>query len=209
MHGGTLLRIEDLGGVGHGNLHWTANFDEIQDFENDIRFQFSGTGFMRNDRFEASADQLGPPKVGRSNDLDPLAVYVASLAQFPDSPHRNADGSLTAAGVRGAEIFAVRGCRQCHAGASFTDLQRHDVCTIRPSSGLGTGQPLEGIGFETPTLKGIWDTAPYLHDGSATTLFDVLDDAAHAGEEPMSETERADLVAYLLQIEDNEGAAGN
>jgi DNA-binding beta-propeller fold protein YncE/cytochrome c peroxidase len=191
-------------GVGHGNVHWTANFDEIQDFENDIRGQFSGTGFMRDDRFEATADPLGEPKAGKSNDLDSLAVYVSSLATFPDSPHRNADGSLTAAGVRGKEIFVARGCPQCHAGATFTDGQRHDVGTIRPSSGLGIGQPLEGVGFETPTLKGIWDTAPYLHDGRAATLFEVFADTAHVGEGLMSEADRADLVAYLLQIDDNE-----
>lgn len=191
-------------GTGHGNLHWTANFDEIQDFENDIRVQFSGTGFMRDDRFQAAADPLGPPKAGRSNDLDSLAAYVSSLAAFPDSPHRNADGTLTDAGRRGREIFAARGCPQCHAGPAFTDMQRHDVGTIRPSSGLGVGRPLDGVGFETPTLRGIWDTAPYLHDGSAATLFDVLDEPAHVGGEPMSESERADLVAYLLQIDGRE-----
>ena len=32
-------------GTGIGNVHWTANFDEIQDFENDIRNGFDGTGF--------------------------------------------------------------------------------------------------------------------------------------------------------------------
>lgn len=29
-------------GLGHGNLHWSANFDEVQDFENDIRREFGG-----------------------------------------------------------------------------------------------------------------------------------------------------------------------
>jgi DNA-binding beta-propeller fold protein YncE len=192
-------------GTGHGNLHWTANFDEIQDFENDIRTQFSGTGLMRDDRFEMSSDPLGPTKAGRSNDLDSLAVYVASLTEFADSPHRNPDGTLTAAGERGKQLFLTYDCDRCHAGDAFTDGQRHDVGTIRPSSGLGIGMALAGVGFETPTLKGIWDTAPYLHDGSAATLLEVLDNATHVGQ-PLRESEREDLVAYLLQIDGGEAA---
>src|SRR6185436_17016021 len=45
-------------GIGHGRLHWTANFDEVQDFENDIREQFSGKGFLRDDRFADRSDPL-------------------------------------------------------------------------------------------------------------------------------------------------------
>ena len=33
-------------GTGQGNVHWTANFDEIQDFEHDMRGPFGGTGFL-------------------------------------------------------------------------------------------------------------------------------------------------------------------
>jgi hypothetical protein len=44
----------------------------------------------------------------------------------------------------------------------------HDVGTLRTSSGGRLGGPLTGI--DTPTLRGAWDTAPYFHDGSATTL---------------------------------------
>jgi cytochrome c peroxidase len=29
-------------------------------------------------------------------------------------------------------------------------------------------------GFDTPTLRGVADSAPYLHDGSAPTILDVL-----------------------------------
>jgi len=38
-------------GTDHGNVHWTGNFDEIHDFENDIRFAFGGTGFMTDQDF--------------------------------------------------------------------------------------------------------------------------------------------------------------
>ena len=61
-------------------------------------------------------------------------------------------------------------CASCHAGVAFTDAQRHDVGTITPSSGQGIGQPLAGVGLETPTLKGVWAKPPYLHNGRAQTL---------------------------------------
>jgi hypothetical protein len=34
--------LQGRGGTAHGNVHWSANFDEIQDFENDIRNAFGG-----------------------------------------------------------------------------------------------------------------------------------------------------------------------
>ena len=37
----------------HGNLHWTANFDEVQDFEGQIRDFAGGTGLMTNADFTA------------------------------------------------------------------------------------------------------------------------------------------------------------
>lgn len=33
-------------GMGQGRLHWSANFDEVQDFEHDIRGPFGGAGFL-------------------------------------------------------------------------------------------------------------------------------------------------------------------
>lgn len=191
-------------GIGHGRLHWTANFDEVQDFENDIRTQFSGKGFMRDDRYALRSDPLGIPKAGQSQELDLLSAYVTSLNRFPDSPFRNADGSWTAEALRGREVFVDRLCDSCHSGAALADGQRHDVGTIQPSSGLGLGQSLANAGFDTPTLKGIWDTAPYLHNGQATTLAEVLANPIHAGPEPFGDGEIEDLIAYLLQIDDRD-----
>lgn len=48
----------------------------------------------------------------------------------------------------------------------------HDVGTLRTSSGQRLGGPL--LGIDTPTLLGVWATAPYFHDGSAPTLDDVF-----------------------------------
>ena len=166
-------------GTAHGNVHWSANFDEIQDFENDMRNAFGGSGFMSDADFAARGAPLGAPKAGRSADLDALAAYVTSLdaGTVPRSPWRNPDGSMTAAGLAGQTLFGTLGCATCHAGSRFTDstlgtATLHDVGTLRTTSGQRLGGPLTGI--DTPTLLGAWDTAPYFHDGSAATLDDVF-----------------------------------
>ena len=167
------------GGSAHGNVHWSANFDEIQDFENDIRSFFGGTGFMSNADFTATSNPLGPVKAGRSADLDALADYVNSLgnASILRSPFRAADGGFTAAAIQGEQIFAREGCAACHlppqyTSATNTTVVLHNVGTLRASSGTRIGGALSGI--DTPTLRGVWASAPYLHDGSAITLSEVF-----------------------------------
>ncbi|MDP6537871.1 MAG: Ig-like domain-containing protein [Gammaproteobacteria bacterium] len=189
-------------GTNGGFVHWTANFDEIQDFEHDIRDGFGGSGFMADSDFNTGTrnQPLGDAKAGLSSELDDLATYVSSLVTFPDSPHRAADGSLTESGIAGQAVFAARGCASCHAGADFTDDLTHDVGTQLAASGLGRGVSLDGVGQNTPTLKGLWLSAPYLHHGGAQQLSDVLANPTHMGAE-LEEQEKAELTSYLLQIE--------
>lgn len=196
-------------GIAHGNVHWTGNFDEIQDFENDIRGSFGGVGFLSDALWSTTSDPLGSPKAGLSSELDALAAYVGSLASFGLSPHRNSDGTLTAAAVAGKAVFASAGCAQCHAGSAFTDSPqglRHDVGTATVRSGRASGQAI--VGFDTPTLRGLWATAPYLHDGSARNLMEVLTTrnakGLHGTAASLTPAERRQLVAYLLQIDDLE-----
>lgn len=166
-------------GVGHGRVHWSANFDEIQDFENDIRNAFGGAGFLSDSQFAVTSNTLGTPKAGRDADLDALAAYVTSLGSkhLPRTPFRMPDGTKSAAATRGAQVFQTSGCASCHAGGKKTDSALatsllHDVGTLSSTSGQRLGGPLTGI--DTPTLLGVAYSAPYLHDGSAATLEDVF-----------------------------------
>lgn len=195
-------------GTGHGRVHWSANFDEIQDFENPIRAFQGGGGFIPLDQFEMGtvSDSLGDPKAGLNEDLDALAAYVTSLDKIPRSPFRNSDGSLTEAAVAGEQIFTDLGCDSCHSGDDYTnsiDGVAYDVGTMTELSGGRLGGDL--LGLDTPTLLGIWQTAPYLHDGSAETLLDVLttrnQDDLHGVTSTLSELELQQLVAYLEQVD--------
>ncbi len=201
-------------GVGHGPVHWTANFDEVHDFEGQIRNLGGGTGLMDDADFNSStvSQPLGQSKAGFSSDLDALAAYVASLTSTGKSPDRQPNGSLTPDAVLGREIFRQQNCASCHNGTAFTDsasFARHDVGTLLPSSGKRLDAELDGL--DTPTLRGLWKTAPYLHDGSAPTLRDVLVAKNIAGRHgylfSLTETEINQLATYLNQIDDLETTA--
>ena len=200
------ISMRGRAGMAHGRLHWSGNFDEVQDFEIEIRRVFGGTGFIPDEL--VNMDPLGPPNAGLSAEMDALAAYVASLDEVAPSPFRNSDGSLTAAGERGREVFLRQNCSDCHSGPEFTDSIRnrlHDVGTLRASSGERLGRPLEGI--DTPTLLGLWENTRFLHDGRAFTLREVFQDSSartHGGMDRLTDQEMRDLEAFLLQIDTRE-----
>lgn len=186
----------------HGMLHWSGNFDEVHDFEGQIRNLAGGTGLMSDAQFNTGSrsQPLGDSKAGVSSDLDALAAYVKSLTTEAPSPHRGSDGSLTATAVEGEKIFRQQNCASCHSGTTFTNSALNvfsNIGTLKPSSGKRLNGALTG--FDVPTLRGVWATAPYLHDGSAATLADAV--RAH-NEVTLSEAELTKLAAYLQHIDD-------
>jgi YVTN family beta-propeller protein len=206
----TLLGIR---GAGQGRIHWSANMDEIQDLERDIRHDFGGSGFMSDADFTArllpdgNFDTLGKPSAGVNADLDALAAYITSLAKVSRSPFRNPDGSFTKDAIAGRKIFQSAGCPACHNGPDFTDSATgvlHDVGTLLPTSANRLFQKLTGL--DTPTLKGLWQSAPYLHDGRAATLAEVftkynLEDKMGVTSN-LSPAEINQMVEYMLELDD-------
>ncbi|MGK0270573.1 MAG: YVTN family beta-propeller protein [Cocleimonas sp.] len=189
------------GGMAHGPLHWSANFDEVQDFEGQIRDLSGGTGLMSDNNFFAGSHSLplGDPKAGISQELDDLAAYVASLDTMPISPNKNTDGTLTSVALQGQQLFTEKGCDSCHSGQHFTDSSDnnlHNVGTLQASSGRRLNQSLSGI--DTPTLKGLWLTGPYLHNGSANDIEAAI--TAHTNVN-VSASERSLLATYLNQLD--------
>jgi YVTN family beta-propeller protein len=198
------IALRGRASMGHGFLHWTANFDELQDFEGQIRGLGGGTGLMADaDYFAGTRSQtLGDPKAGVSADLDALAAYVQSLNTFAESPFRSGT-SLTPEAAAGKLVFQNSGCVSCHAGPGFTGSGAAtlvDVGTIKPTSGQRLNGPLTGL--DIPTLRDVWATAPYLHDGSAPTLRDAI--SAHAGV-TVSGVDLDNLAEYVRQIGSREG----
>lgn len=173
-------------GTRFGFVHWSGNFDEIHDFEIDIRERFRGRGLMTDQQYTdtGGADPLASPKAGVNPQLDALVAYVNSLGQssIARSPFREDNGELTEAGQRGFEVFTEAGCVNCHTTledsgsftmvGAFTDGAIRDIGTTRSYSGSRLNAELPGL--KTPSLLGVFHSAPYLHDGSAETLEDVF-----------------------------------
>jgi mono/diheme cytochrome c family protein len=133
-------------------------------------------------------------------ELDAVTAYVQSLSAEPD-PYSNEDGTMTADAIAGKAIFesSETKCANCHSGPLYTDLKAQDV---------GTKDILDPDGmYYTPTLKEMWRTAPYLHDGSAATLRDVLTTKnigdKHGKTSHLTEEQLSQLEAYMLQIDSN------
>lgn len=121
--------------------------------------------------------------------------YLKSLQPVP-SP-RLVDGKLSAAAKRGERTFREAGCADCHVPGLYTDLKAHDVGTRRTFDG-----PKDR--FYTPTLIEVWRTAPYLHDGSAATIRDMLTrrnpNNEHGVTKTLTEQELNDLCEYVLSL---------
>lgn len=201
------ISLRGRAGMGQGWLHWSNNFDEVQDFEGQIRFLAGGTGLMADADFAAGtrSQPLGDPKAGLSSDLDALAAYVASLTSVEPSPYRPSATSLSAAAGAGKTVFTSMNCAACHAGTAFSASGANTVVsvgTVRATSGQRLGGALAGI--DVPTLRDVWSTAPYLHDGSAATLEAAV--RAHNGV-TITDANLANLVAYLREIGSDEAAA--
>ena len=178
-----------LGMVATYPLRWSGEWDESADAEFAIRREQFGLGLIQGEMHPT----LGAPNQGRSYDLDCLALYMDGLA-LPPSPH-----PLDAVAQRGQAVFEREDtqCAACHPAPLYTDLRAHDVGTATVDERIGPA-------YDTPTLNGVWATAPYLHDGSAATLRDVLvarnPDDRHGVTSQLSEGEIAALIAYMRAL---------
>jgi YVTN family beta-propeller protein len=200
-----------LFGLAHTHpLHYSADRDEVQDFEYTIRSQLmQGYGFLKGQikpKVGYNKVELEETTSGRSKDLDALAIYTNSF-DFPLSPNVPAPGKLSAAAERGKEVFYRKdvGCASCHSGPYYSDssltkpYKLHDV-------GTGTDDPTEKMGpaYDTPTLLGVYRTAPYLHHGKAKTLHEVLTTCnsgdRHGKTSQLAAGEVDDLVAFLKSL---------
>lgn len=121
-----------------------------------------------------------------SRDVADLESFLAVIP-LPDNP--KAGQLATGLVARGEALFADR-CGACHAGEALTDGREHTPAI----SGLPQ--------LDTPSLRGVFATAPYLHDGSAPTLRAVLGTqrvtiSAHA-QGSLSTADVEALEAFLL-----------
>lgn len=138
-----------------------------------------------------------------SDKLPALQAYQLSIAA-PPAPAGTFDA---AAALRGQAVFTgVARCSTCHIGTELTDansrLHAPDEVASEPepagvpsyASRSATKQ------YRTAPLKGLWQHAPYFHNGTAATLEEVV--AAYNSKHALglTDAEMADLVEYLKSL---------
>ncbi len=182
-------------------LNWDLPADGFNNFHNTksllgnastAPYGWLGTSPTLRDRFTGTLRHLFQHEPAES-ETTALEAYLLQL-RYPDRVAGPAAEQLPAI-ARGKSLFAgAAGCVLCHSGPKHTDRQLHDV---------GTGSDGE-MEFDTPALERISTTAPYLHDGRAATLEEVLTkhNAAglHGRAADLSAGQLADLLEYLKSI---------
>src|SRR5262249_35326878 len=127
-----------------------------------------------------------------------LQAYVETLDP-PTSPFDL--GTMSPAAIRGEGIFRGKGgCVACHFGPLFTDNLLHITGVPKLPGDTDPGSAALLGGFNTPALRDIRNTAPYMHNGTIPTLHDVVifyDNNAVLGPLHLKPDEIDDLTAYL------------
>jgi YVTN family beta-propeller protein len=125
-----------------------------------------------------------------ADEVKAMLAYFETLEQ-PPNPHPRDE-----AAARGEKLFRGKaGCVRCHKGDEYTSTGTYDV-------GLeDDGSPYDK--WNPPSLRGLWDRGPYLHDGRAETLEELLE-RPHApqklGGEALTPAERKDLIDFLKSL---------
>lgn len=114
--------------------------------------------------------------------------YLKGLKPVP-SPYL-VDGELSEAAKNGRKVFEKFKCDECHSGSMYTDMKMHRI-----------GENIEfEAGWDTPTLREVWRTAPYLFDGRAATMRDVFETHRHGINGKISDKELNQLVEYVNSL---------
>ena len=178
-------------------FHWNGDLDEIQDVEFTIQGLMSGLGLsggFANCDPNCTSDKSN---TGRSQDLDDLAAYVKSL-RFPAYVTTQNSFVNREAYDRGYNIFSSNrtSCTKCHKPPHYMDNDDHITNLVVGSDILSS--------INTPSLLGLRDSSPYLHDGSALDLRQVLqrtkETSGHGDIHHLSNSEIDDLLVFLENI---------
>ncbi|MGH1434884.1 MAG: cytochrome-c peroxidase [Lewinella sp.] len=150
-----------------------------------------------------------------------LACFERSLLSGNSlyDQHNRGEVSLSPPALRGKELFFSERiqCSNCHGGFNFTnyDFANNGLYTNYSDEGRFrlTGEDQDRAVFKVPSLRNIELSAPYMHDGSLSTLEAVIAHYNSGGKEHTNKSpflqplllnsqEKEDLVAFLKSLTD-------
>ncbi len=151
-------------------------------------------------------------EVFQEDELNALVSYILTELDLPPNPNHDPSGRLTEAQKRGKVLFERTRtncgrfipvndrCTTCHPAPLYTDRKQDDVGTRKAAD--------DDDAFDTPSLNNVFDSPPYLHDGSAYTLEEIWtkfnDHDEHGYVNDMTKDQLNDLVEYLKSIGSSE-----
>ena len=98
--------------------------------------------------------------------VDAVNAYLKSLEPTP-SPYLKPDGTMTESALRGKVVFEGKAeCAKCHVPPYYGDKKKYTF-------GLGSDADRDRE-FATPILIEVWRTAPYMYDGRAVSIQEVI-----------------------------------
>lgn len=148
-----------------------------------------------------------------------LASYVRTLRSGNSPADRYASGDESALGPDARAGFALfrekANCVACHNRPLLSDEGFHNTGVGWGKADLGrsevTGQSSDRGKFNTPSLRNVARTAPYMHDGSMETLEEVIEHYDRGGNANpnldsrlaplrLSPDEKRQIIAYLRSL---------
>ncbi len=162
--------------------------------------------------FPGQDDPITMENIGRAiGDFERGLMTPAAFDEF-------LGGKMTALptdALRGLELFIELNCVSCHTGPNLGGTMYQKLGAVRPYETKDQGRfvvtknPDDMHVFKVPGLRNITKTAPYLHDGSAATLDEVLNVMAkhQLAKGTLTDDERNELKAFLATLEGTPDAA--
>ncbi len=147
--------------------------------------------------------------------------FISGNSKFDQYHFQGNQNALTINEINGMKLFFSdkTNCSNCHSDFNFTNytFQNNGLYEIYKDKGrkrLTLSDSDESL-FKVPTLRNVAVTAPYMHDGSIKSLFEVVEHYNSGGKnhknkstlvKPMklSSQEKYDLIAFLLTLTDNQ-----
>lgn len=135
--------------------------------------------------------------------LPALQAYQLSLAA-PPAPVNSFD---VVAAARGKRVFNTAGkCATCHSGPDFTDANSrlHPASDVvsepEPNGATSYASRSATKQYRTAPLRGLWQHAPYFHNGTAPTLEAVVQTYNTKKSLGLTEAQVSDLTQYLKSL---------
>lgn len=128
-------------------------------------------------------EQVFQDGVSAANLARSLAAFERTLLSGNSRADQFKYGKVAALNERerhGLWLFESRaGCWRCHSGRNFSDEKYHNTGVSWGKGDLGrfevTQQPTDRGRFKTPSLRGVAEHPPFMHDGSLATLQEVVE----------------------------------